>query len=126
MQRYELDAWLGDAATELTDEDIEQLLRDANAIEERYPDPDDADDQQTAITTVLRLSTEDHETVLNELADKLYAARRADHDARVALRQAALSLIHHGGKGIYSEQGFAQVAGVTRMSVREWIGKRER
>lgn len=124
MQRYELDAWLGDAATELAEEDIEQLLRDANVIESRYPDPDDSEDQQTAMVTVVRLSTEDHDAVLGELAARLYAARRAEHDARVALRQAALSLIHPGGRGIHSEQGFAEAAGVTRMSVREWLGKR--
>lgn len=124
MQRYELDAWLGHTLFDLTDEQIEQLLQDATAIESRYPDPDDNDDQQTAMTMAVRLTTEDHDTVLSELATRLYAARRAEYEARVGLRQAALSLIHPGGRGIYSEQGFAEKVGVTRMSVREWLGKR--
>jgi hypothetical protein len=99
-----------------------------DVIDTTYPHDGLHDDEMiasaAAATTVVRLATEDHATVLKELATRLHSARRAEYEARFALRQAALSLIHSGGRGIYSELGFAEVAGVSRMSVREWLGKR--
>lgn len=47
MQRYELEAWLG--PVELTPEQFDQLLREANEIEQRHPGEDDGKERQEAL-----------------------------------------------------------------------------
>lgn len=122
-QRYEIEAWLGDGHG-LTDSQIRDLGRVADEIEERYPEPDDADDREAALTTAYRLLMQDGDTVVRELAADLLAARVADRRARVALRQAAMVLVREGGRGVESQAGFATAAGVDRMAVRDWLGLR--
>jgi hypothetical protein len=125
VQRYELDAWLGDD-TGLTEDQITDLLATAQDIADRYPDPDDADDRETSLLTAYRLLVEDGSAVVQELSAALAVARRAEHKAKVALRQAALIIIEPGGagqRGIASQRGFATVAGVDRQTVLGWLGK---
>lgn len=127
MQTYELEAWLGDNHG-LTDDQIAGLLDAAGEIGRRYPDPDDADDRETALTVAYRLLVEPPEDVVAELGADLSRARLAEHRCRVAVRQAALSLVDpaagKGERGLSSEGGFASAAGVDRMAVRSWLGKR--
>ena len=127
MQRYELDAWLGDDHG-LTEAQITGLLHAAEDIEARYPDPDDADDRETALTVAYRLLVESPEDVVAELGADLSRARLAELRCRVAVRQAALSLVDpaagKGERGLSSEGGFATAVGVDRMAVRGWLGKR--
>lgn len=120
MQRFELDAWLGDDHG-LTDDQIEELLRTADEIEEQYPDEDDRDDREAALTAAYRLMVEAPEDLVAELAAERTAARIAERKALVALRQVAVTRINNGDA---TEAGFAQQAGVDRMAVRKWLGKR--
>ncbi|MCP9998007.1 hypothetical protein LUX34_24150 [Streptomyces werraensis] len=120
MQRYELEAWLGDDH-ELTDEQIEDLLRTAGDLEEQYPDEDDREDRDAALTAAYRLMVETPEDLVAELAAARTAARAAERKALVALRQIAVTRISNGDA---TEAGFAQQAGVDRMAVRRWLGKR--
>lgn len=120
MQRYELEAWLGDDH-ELSDEQITELLYAADEIEEQYPDEDDHDDREAALTAAYRLMVEAPEDLIAELAAERTAARIAERKALVALRQIAVTRINNGDA---TESGFATQAGVDRMAVRRWLGKR--
>lgn len=120
MQRYELDAWLGDDHG-LTEDQIEDLLSTAGDIEEQYPDEDDHDDREAALTAAYRLMVEAPEDLVAELAATRTAARIAERKALVALRQVAVTRINNGDA---TEAGFAQQAGVDRMAIRRWLGKR--
>lgn len=126
MQRYELDAWLGDDHG-LTDDQITGLLTAAHEIGQRYPDPDDADERDTALTVAYRLTVEDQAAVVAELSDTLMSLRRSEVRTLAALRQCAVTLVvdhGKGGRGITSEGGFASATGLDRMTVRGWRGKR--
>lgn len=126
MQRYELDAWLGDEHS-LTEDQIVDLLSAADDIAARYPDDDDAADREVALLVAYRLLVEDAETVVTEYAGKLSQARRSERAALVALRQAAMSLVRPGarkGDGVASAAGFAVRASVDRQAVLTWIGRR--
>jgi hypothetical protein len=122
MQRYELEAWLGDDHG-LTAEQVTELLATAGDIEQRYPDPDDNDERQAALTTAYRLMTGYGQAIV-DLNEQLMRARVEEARALAGIRQAALTLIRPGGRGIESEQGFALCVGVDRMTVRGWLGKR--
>ena len=120
MQRYELDAWLG-TDHGLTDEQIDELLTTAGDIEEQYPSEDDRDDRDAALTAAYRLMVETPEDLVADLAAERAAAKAAERKALVALRQVAVTRISNGDA---TEAGFAQQAGVVRMAVRKWLGKR--
>jgi hypothetical protein len=118
-QRYEIEAWLGDDHG-LNDQQIDDLVRASDDIADRYPDPDDADKRASALTVAYRLMVGD-QAVVDELAAALAAARLAEVAALAGLRQAALDLIPVGEA---TEFGFARRAGLDRMAVRRWLGKR--
>ncbi|GAA3808364.1 hypothetical protein ACFQ0G_53470 [Streptomyces chiangmaiensis] len=120
MQKYELIAWLGDDHG-LNDEQIDELLRTAGEIEEQYPDEDDRNDREAALTAAYRLMVEAPEDLVAELAAKRTAARVAERKALVALRQIGVTRINNGDA---TEAGFAHQARIDRMSVRKWLGKR--
>lgn len=119
MQRYELDAWLGDDHG-LDDDQVDELLRLAGEIEERYPDPDDEDEAREALTTAYRIILGEHK-VVEQLAAERSAAKAAEVRALAGLRQAAIMQVQAGDE---TESGFARRANVDRMAVRGWLGKR--
>ena len=117
MQRYELEAWLGDDHG-LTDDQFDDLLAQADEISARSSnDPDEA---REALTAAYRLMREDADDVTADLAQRRAAARAAELDALAGLQQIAITLI---GSGDATESGFARQAGVDRMTVRKWLGK---
>ncbi|WP_432137668.1 hypothetical protein [Streptomyces sp. bgisy154] len=120
MQQYELEAWLGDDHG-LTEDQLTELLHTANEIDDQYPDEDDRDDRDAALTAAYRLMVEAPDALTAELAAARTAARAAERKALVALRQVAVTRIANGDA---TESGFAQQAGVDRMTVRRWLGKR--
>lgn len=119
MQRYELEAWLGDDHG-LTDDQIDDLLTEATEIGERYPDDDDQAERDAALAAAHRLLTEDTSTVITDLATARGNARAAEAAALAGLQQAAVTLIERGDA---TESGFARQANVDRMTVRRWLGK---
>lgn len=122
--RSEIETWLGDAATELTDEQIATLQGAADGIAERYPDEDDVDEREAALTVACRLLLEPREQVVAELADELRRARLAELRALAGIRHAAYALVRvdRSARGIESQAGFANAAGVDRHAVRDWFG----
>ncbi|MFJ8871104.1 hypothetical protein ACIRD6_35795 [Streptomyces sp. NPDC102473] len=116
MQLHELEAWLGDDHG-LTSEQLDELLTEADEIEERYPDADDQAERDAALSAAYRLRVEPVEEVLADFNRQRADARAAEAAASAGLQQAAQSVIHTGH---FSEAGFARVAGVDRMTVRKW------
>ncbi len=117
-----LEAWLGDDHG-LTTDQLGDLLTLANDIHARYPDQGDEDERQAALIVAYQLLL-DQDRVLelvDEMARKLVRARASEAAALAGLRQAALTVIRPGGA---SEAGFARRAGLDRMAVRAWLGKR--
>jgi hypothetical protein len=119
IQRYELEAWLGDDHG-LSDDQIDDLLIEATEISERYPDADDQAERDAALVAAYRLLTEDAGTVVADLATARSNARAAEVVALAGLQQTAVTLIERGKA---TESGFARQAGVDRMTVRKWLGK---
>ncbi|MBK5994678.1 hypothetical protein JHN53_24140 [Streptomyces sp. MBT58] len=121
MQRYELEAWLGDDHG-LTDDQIDDLLTEATEIGERYPDDDDQAERDAALTAAYRLKTEPAADVLEDLSKQLANARAAESAASAGLQQAAQAVVPEGQ---FSEAGFARTVGVDRMTVRRWTQDRK-
>lgn len=121
MQRYELEAWLGDDHG-LSEEQLTELLHTADEIEEQYPNSDERDDREAALTAAYRLKVEAPEDLVAELAAERTAARIAERKALIALQQVAVTRINNGDA---TEAGFAQQAGVDRMTVRKWTQERK-
>jgi hypothetical protein len=119
MQLHELESWLGDDHG-LDEDQLAELLDTANEIEDRYPDPDDQDERTAALTVAYRLA-QGQDEVVDELAKERADARATESRALAGLRQAALTLIPSESR---TEAGFAKQAGVDRMAVRSWLGKR--
>jgi hypothetical protein len=120
-QRYEIEEWLGDDHG-LDVDRVTDLVSAADEIACRYPDPDDRDDREAALTVAYRLMVEDPETVVAALR----VERERGRLALLGLQQAAHTLVEDGAtrwSGIRSEAGFARAAGVDRMTVRDWRGK---
>lgn len=119
MQLYELEAWLGDNHN-LDAGQLAELLRTADEIGDRYPDPDDQLERDAALSTAYRLMGTDQD-VVEGLAREREVAKDAELQALAGLRQAALILIPRGDA---TEYGFAKKTGIDRMTVRRWLGKR--
>lgn len=137
---HEMEAWLGDDHG-LTDEQVAELARIADDITARYctPEPgvDDpeevradllattAEERDAALTAAYRLLAGDT-AVVAELARELAAAATLEARAKAGLRQAATMLVEPtrpGHRNPRSEEWFANLAGVTRLTVRKWLGK---
>lgn len=120
MQRYELEAWLGDDHG-LDDAQLDELLAEAGEIEERYPDPDDQAERDAALSAAYRLKVEPIEDVLADFSKQRADARAAEIVASASLQQAAQSVI---SSNHFTEAGFARAVGVDRMTVRKWTQDR--
>jgi hypothetical protein len=119
MQLFELEAWLGDNHG-LDEDELTELLNEANEIEERYPDEDDQPERDAALTAAYRMKTE---PLVEVLAD--FGKQRSDARTAASAASAALQHIVHNlaADGTPSEAGFARIANVDRMTVRKWLGK---
>lgn len=104
MQRYELDVWLGD---DWTDEQRDKIAEDYSAWEDAHPDAGE----------------EDGEAMLTAIAqhhDRALSIPNLDRVRREA-RAAVVVSVTLGGM---TEAEAARAAGVDRMTVRKWLGKR--
>jgi hypothetical protein len=137
----EIEVWLGEGHG-LTDDQIEQLRAIADDITARYCTPDpDVEDPEEARADLLAATAEERDAaltaayevltgdtgVVDEYAARLARARREQSLATAALSQIARMTIEPGDRGRKrpeSEKGFAERAGVTRMTVRNWLGRR--
>src|SRR5690606_15310302 len=87
MERHELEAWLGPALEDLSPEQVDRLHREAEAIDERYPDPDDADDREAALTAAVQYLL--GELTVEEAGRRRRETREAERHARVQAIQVA-------------------------------------
>lgn len=104
MQRYELDAWLGD---DWTAEQRDKIAEDFGDWEDANPD---ASEEEGAAVLAAIAQHHDGALTIPDLA-------RAREEARAAV----VVSVTLGGM---SESEAARAAGVDRMTVRKWLGKR--
>lgn len=112
--RYDIINWLGPAAGQATDEQVEQLVEAANTINARWPDPDDSDTREQVLSGAAQIVLGDD--TLEGLAEAWHRARRIERDHMAALTGA---LIVTPG----SERELCERTGVARMTVRKALGK---
>lgn len=121
MQRYELDAYLGDFADDLTEDQKADLLRASDEIDALYPDDDDldeyADERLAAFSAAVQYVMGDLDAA--SAGDNLLMARSASASAMAAARQIALMATANGAQ----EAPLARQLGVDRMTIRKWVGK---
>lgn len=109
-----IDAWLG--PVELTDEQRERFILIWDDVTDRYPD--DQDSQSAALSAAVQqllgdLSPTEAGREIARLTGELA-------NARAAARAVALLEIDAGA----TESGLHRELGVTRMTLRSWLGKR--
>jgi hypothetical protein len=117
-QRYEIEAWLGDTS-DWTDEQIDLLVVESDAIAERYPDEDDREEREAALSAAAQCLTGD--LLLETAGEDLRRARADASRAMAAARQMARMAVLHGGT---PQAVAAREAGIDRMTVRKDLGKR--
>jgi hypothetical protein len=105
MQRHELDAWLGPDGW--TDEQRGKIAEDFGTWERQHPDADQ--DEAAAMLTAI---AQHHDGTLK--IPNLAEVRR----------EAKAAVVVSVTVGGMSEAEAARAAGVDRMSVRKWLGKR--
>lgn len=120
MQQHEMEAWLGDDHG-LSDDQITDLIRQANEIAERYPDPDDAEDRDAALYAAYELMTRDPDEIIAEQAGRISQGRTLERRGLAGARQTVVTL---DSRGRINESDLARRLGVDRMAVRGWLGKR--
>lgn len=106
--------WLGPAADTITDEQVGQIAAASAAIDVRWPDPDDADSREIALSAAAQVILGDD--TLEKISADWHAAKRVEREAMDALTGA---LIATPG----SELTLAGRAGVARMTVRKALGR---
>lgn len=118
MTRDELDAWLGDAAGEASEDQKEALLRVSEMVAERYPDEDDPSDSEQCFAGAGMVILGDE--TIEGLRDEWQAARQAADEARARFAGAVMAAVTYHG---WSEAALAERLGVARMTVRKALGK---
>lgn len=116
MNDYELDAWLGDARSELTDEQYERMMEESDAIEARYPDSTEEEEATAALSATLQYIL--GETTVEEVGQALIRARLAEAEAFSAAQQVARLAVLDGAQKVQT----ANVAGVDRKSLYRALG----
>lgn len=120
---YDMDAlmvWLGPAAGDLTASQLELVAEADRSIEARYPDPDDQDKREAALSAAVQYLLGD--TSADEVRRELDAARAAERRARAAATQVAVMMVRAGGE----KKGSAITVGIDRMALLEALGERRR
>lgn len=117
-QRQEIIDWLGPAAEDLTPEQLDQAVEAAADIEQRYPDPDESDLHDAALSAAVQYLL--GETTAEDANRALIAARLAEARAYAAALQVAV--MHH--RAGTPKATAAREAGVDRMSLLKALGER--
>ena len=118
----DIDAYLGDFAGDLSDEQKDDLARAFDAIDARYPLDDEgqddwADERESACTAAAMVTFGDDS--LGNIADQWQGARRFERDRMASLTGAIIAAAQ-----TMPETQVAAAAGVDRMTVRKALGKR--
>ena len=118
-QYYELDAYLGDFADEMTDENKRVLQHVLDKLAQRWPSPDFTAEATEAGNAATRLAFGD--SMPDEFAAEYRAAREAEQTAWLRLTGAIVWTAL--AEPTLSEQAIADRYGVTRMTVRKALAK---
>lgn len=116
-QRHEIAAWLGPALADLSDEQVDQIADAFETIQARYEGKDADDDAEAARSGAAQVIIGDDD--LETIAAAYLAARRLERERMAALTGAIAATAAQGE----SEVRIADMAGVTRMTVRKALGK---
>lgn len=111
---YSIDPWLGD--TPATDEQRQALQAASDAIDARWPDQDDADTREQALIGAALIILGDD--TLDAIGRQHTAAQREADEARARLAGAVIA-----SEGSMSEVQLGTTAGVTRKTIRSWLGR---
>lgn len=111
-------AWLGPAAEEMTDEQIERVADEAKRIDERYPDPDEQIERDAALSAVVQYMLGD--TTSDDAHRALIDARRREREAYVTAEQIGVMLVADGTPKAVA----ARSVGIDRMSLLKALGER--
>lgn len=117
MSERERDRWLGPARAELSDAQLAEFDAAVAELAAAYPDPDDRVELEQAMTGALLAIT--GEGLLRE-----EGCERARLRVELAHQTARVRGMVHVLAASTSERSLADDAGVSRMTVRTWMGKR--
>lgn len=117
MSNEEMTAWLGPAAEELTEDQIDRFERIWDGLDEQYPDEDDQDIRNEVLGAAVQYLLD--ETTIDEAGAKRAATRAESLRASAAAQQIALMAIEDG----MSETEAARRANIDRMWLRKRLGK---
>lgn len=120
MTDHDLMAWLGDAANELTPEQIERVASEAALIRERYPDSDEQPERDAALSAVVQYLL--GETTPEDAARALIEARAQERAAFAAATWMAVSLVRDNPARYKATA--ARRAGIDRMVLLKVLGER--
>lgn len=112
-----IDAWLGPAADDLDDDQRDRFTAVWDQVVEQYPAPEDQDLRNAALSAAVQYLS--GETTPSEAGRALGRANAALAEARAAVRAVAGLAIDDGA----SEYALHQELGITRTTLRSWLGK---
>lgn len=118
MNINELRNWLGPALEELTSEQVDRLTRESHTISTRYPDPDEQDLRDAALSAAVQYLR--GETSIDDAGSTYTAARLATNRLQAASRQIAAMASTDGMPDLQA----ARRSGVDRMTLLKDLGKR--
>lgn len=113
-----LRVWLSPALPELTAEQLDRLADEDERIDARYPDPDEADLREAALSAAVQYLL--GETTVDDAGRRLGHARWEAAMAVAVSQQLAAMAVADGT----SEVKAAAAAGIDRMTLRKTLGKR--
>jgi hypothetical protein len=115
----DLRPWLGPAWGDLTPDQRDRLAVESDRIAARYPDPDDQDERDAALSIAVQYLL--GETTVGDAGRALINARRELARAMAASKQiAAMAALD----GSLSEVKAAEQAAIDRMTLLKVLGKR--
>jgi hypothetical protein len=122
MQLYELDAYLGDFANDVTEAQKAMLMRISDELDLLYPPAEEFDEHEeerlAAFSAAVQYVMGDLD--VDSAGENLLIARLETVEAMAAARQVAVMAAADGE----AEASIARKLGVDRMTVRKWLGKR--
>lgn len=111
-------AWLGPAAEEMTDEQVERFAAISRDVDRRYPDVDEQPMRDAALGAAVQYML--GETTPEDARRALGEARMAEACASAASQQIAVMLVEEGTYEIPA----AEAVGISRPTLRRALGKR--
>jgi hypothetical protein len=122
--RTDLTDWLGSAADALSTEQLERFYAEADDIAQRYPDEDEQQERDAAMSAVVQYLL--GEVTPQQAANELIDARRRERAAVVsAVQMAVMQVRDRELAGQRPDKaGAARAVGIDRMTLLKALGER--